>query len=56
MIRKLNILVAGIVTLLVFITLYHVQNNKEGYENKQYNQFSSIYFNKIKQNILISEI
>ena len=28
--------------------------NKE--KNKQYNQFSSIYFNKIKQNILISEI
>ena len=25
-------------------------------KNKQYNQFSSIYFNKIKQNILISEI
>ena len=37
--RKLNILVSGIVTLLVFITLYHVQNNKEGFENKQYNQF-----------------
>ena len=25
-------------------------------KNRQYNQFSSIYFNKIKQNILISEI
>ena len=25
-------------------------------KNKQYNQFSNIYFNKIKQNILISEI
>ena len=25
-------------------------------KNKQYNQFSNIYFNKIKQNILINEI
>ena len=44
--KKLNILISGIVTILVFITLYHVQKNnkKEGMvgEHKrggQYNQF-----------------
>lgn len=44
-VKKINILVAGFITLLVFVTLYHVQkNNKEGMvgENKngaQYNRF-----------------
>ena len=42
--KRLNILIAGVITLLVFVTLYHVQqkNNKEGFDgkNKQGGQFN----------------
>jgi len=39
--RKMNILIAGLVTILVFITLYHVQKNdkKEGMVGGQFNQY-----------------
>ena len=39
--KQINVLVSGVVTILVFITLYHVQKNnkKEGLVSGQLNQF-----------------
>jgi hypothetical protein len=37
--RQLNVLVAGIITLLMFITLYHVQKNDKREGMGQYNKF-----------------